>query len=171
MIKSSPQAGNALAALKMCSKDIMQTQVLFGSPEDSVQQALSKMQQAQSNCMIIGKDNLPEGIITTYDLTSAISIYLKPVFAKWRRPSDDATLQIKLKWLMTRPVRTVKSDAPISSVMETICQTGVRCLPVVGAGGKVEGLITVFDIFQAMLQAESEIQPTNKPLEPTSSAQ
>ncbi|OHB53937.1 MAG: hypothetical protein A2Y12_12150 [Planctomycetes bacterium GWF2_42_9] len=171
MIKSTPQAVSSLAALKLSAKDIMQTQVLFGTAEDSVQQALTKMQQAQCNCMIIGKDNLPEGIITTYDLTSAISIYLKPVFAKWRRPTDDATLQIKLKWIMTRPVRTVKSDTQVSAVMETICQTGVRCLPVVGAHGKVEGLITVFDIFQALLQAESENQPTNKPLEPTSSAQ
>lgn len=164
MVESVPQIKDALASLQLSAKDIMQKEVLFGSPDDSVQDTLARMQQMQTSYMLIGKDNIPEGIVSTYDIASAVSVYLKPVFAKWRRPADDATLQIKVKWIMTRPVRTIKPEASIAAVMETMCQTGLRCLPVAGANGKVEGLITVFDVFRAFLKTDVNVSSVGKPL-------
>ncbi|MCE5341948.1 MAG: CBS domain-containing protein [Planctomycetaceae bacterium] len=165
MVESSPQIKDGLASLQLCAKDIMQKEVLFGNPDDSVQDALAKMQQTETSYMLIGRDNLPEGIVSTYDVASAVSVYLKPVFAKWRRPADDATLQIKVKWIMTRSVHTIKPEASIAAVMEIMCQTGLRCLPVAGAGGKVEGLITAFDIFKALLKTDTNISSAGKPLQ------
>jgi CBS domain-containing protein len=164
MVESVPQIKDTSASLQLCAKDIMQKTFLFGSPEDSVQHTLSRMQQADTNYMLIGDDNVPEGIVSTYDIASAVSVYLKPVFAKWRRPADDATLQIKVKWIMTRPVRTIKPEASVAAVMETMCQTGLRCLPVAGANGKVEGLITAFDVFKAFLTTDAKISSVGTPL-------
>jgi CBS domain-containing protein len=166
MIELPPETKEGLPVLKMCAKDIMQRQVLFGSPEDSVQQALAKMQQAQTSYMLIGSNSTAEGIVSTYDLASAVSIYLKPAFTKWHRPEDDATLQIKVKWVMTKPVKTLKPETSIASVMETMCQTGLRCMPVSSANGKIEGLITVYDILRALLKNDviissgDSLQPT-----------
>jgi CBS domain-containing protein len=165
MVESSPQIKDGLTSLQLCAKDIMQKAILFGSPDDSIQDTLTKMQQAETSYMLIGKNNMPEGIVSTYDIASAVSVYLKPVFAKWRRPADDATLQIKVKWIMTRSVHTVKPDASIAAVMEIMCQTGLRCLPVAGAGGKVEGLITAFDIFKALLKTDTNVSSAGKPLQ------
>jgi acetoin utilization protein AcuB len=123
------------------------------------------MQQAETSYMIIGNNNLAEGIISTYDLASAVSVYLKPVFAKWRRPEDDATLQIKVKWIMTKPVKTVKGDTSVAAVMDVMCQTGLRCMPVVSASGKVEGLITVYDILRALLQNDISISSSSNSLQ------
>jgi len=164
MVESVPQIKDTLASLQLCAKDIMRKEFLFGSPEDSVQHTLSRMQQADTNYVLIGADNVPEGIVSTYDIASAVSVYLKPVFAKWRRPADDATLQIKVKWIMTRPVRTIKPEASVAAVMETMCQTGLRCLPVAGANGKVEGLITAFDVFRAFLTTDAKISSVGTPL-------
>jgi CBS domain-containing membrane protein len=144
----------------MCAKDIMQKEVLWGNADDSVQQALTKMQQADVGYMMIGKDGLLDGIVSTFDIAATLSVYLKPMFAKWRRPIDDATLQIKIKWIMTRPVRTIKLDAPLISIMESMCQYGLRCLPVVEKNGKMAGLITVFDIFKALLHNDSDLSTT-----------
>ena len=84
------------------------------------------------------------------NITGAISPYLRPVFAKWRRPLDDATLNIKVKWMMSRPVRTIKPETPLAVIIENMIQFGYRCLPIVNNEGKVEGLVTAFDILKTL---------------------
>ena len=112
--------------------------------------------------MMVGSNGQIDGIVSTFDLASALSVYLKPMFAKWRRPTDDATLQIRIKWIMTRPVRTIKPDTSLTAIMENMCQLGSRCLPVVEKGGKVVGMVTVFDVFKAVLNTESGISTAGK---------
>lgn len=142
----------SLPDLKICAKDIMQKEVVWGSPDDSIQQTLAKMQQYDAGYMMIGADGALEGIASKSDITGAISPYLRPVFAKWRRPLDDATLQIRVKWIMSRPVHTIKPETPLTAIMESMRQFGGRCLPVVDQDGKVQGFVTVFDIFKALLE-------------------
>ncbi len=146
-------------SLAMCAKDIMQKEVVWGAGDDSIEQALAKMQQANSGYMMVGGDGALEGVVSKSDLTGAISPYLRPVFAKWRRPLDDATLQIKIKWIMSRPVRTVKPETTLSAVIGSMCQFGGYVLPVVDNDGKVQGLVTIFDILQALL-SDKEDFPT-----------
>jgi len=149
--------GDALATLLMCAADVMRTDILWSTAEDSVEQALEKMQQADTGYMLIGTDGTIEGIVSGFDIASAVSIYLRPMFEKWRRPIDDATLQIRVKWIMARPVRTIKSDTPITVAMDYMSRSAVNCMPVIGDDGKVAGILTTFDIFNALSSApESE---------------
>ena len=76
------------------------------------------------------------------------------MFAKWRRSEDDATLGIEIKWMMSRPVRTVTPEATLGSMIESMRRYGGRCLPVVDSQGSVQGIITVFDILLRVLEAE-----------------
>ncbi len=140
------------ALLAVCAKDVMQKDVVWGSPDDSVQQALSKMQQHNTGYIIIGKKQVAEGIVSKSDLSGALSPYLRNIFAKWRRPLDDATLQIKIKWIMSKPTSTISPDTPLLKIIENMCQIDKKCLPVVDEEGKVRGLVTVFDIFRALLK-------------------
>jgi len=146
----------------MCAKEIMQKEVVWGGSDDSVQQTLSKMQQHDVGYMVVGRDGVMEGIVSKSDLTGAISPYLRPVFAKWRRPLDDATLQMKIKWIMSRPVRTVKPETSLEVIMENMQQFGGHCLAVVDQEGKVQGMVTVFDIFQALLSSNPNISSVGK---------
>jgi len=155
-------SGTDLASLAMCAKDIMQKEVLWGNTDDSVQQALTKMQQADVGYMMVGTSGQLEGIVSTFDIAAALSVYLKPMFAKWRRPIDDATLQIKIKWVMTRPVRTIKPDTSLTVIMENMRQSGLRCLPVADQQGNVAGLVTVFDVFKVLLNADSSLSTAGK---------
>jgi len=154
-----------IISFAMCAKDIMQKEVLWGNTDESVQQALTKMQQADVGYMMVGTSGQLEGIVSTFDIAAAVSVYLKPMFAKWRRPIDDATLQIKIKWIMTRPVRTIKPDTSLIVIMENICQSGLRCFPVVDQQGNVSGLVTVFDILKAMLNTNSDVSTAGKTLQ------
>lgn len=143
--------------LKMPARDVMQTSVVWASPDDSVQQALTKMQETDSGYLLVGTNGVLEGIVSWVDLIGAISIYLKPIFAKWRRPADDATLQIRLKVIMTRPVRTAKLETTLAVIMENMCQHGLRCLPIIDAQAGVQGMVTAFDIFKIMLNTNPDI--------------
>lgn len=135
----------------ICAKDIMDNNVVWGSSDENVQQALEKTQQADAGYMMVGSDGALEGIVSRSDLAGAVSIYLRPVFKKWHRPIDDATLQIKIKWIMSRPVQTVSPDTSLAAIMQNMSRFGQRALPVVDQQGKMQGLITVFDIFQVLL--------------------
>ena len=160
-----PTMAHISAPSTVCAKDVMQKDIVWASPDESVQQALTKMQQHDCSYIIIGQDGAPEGIVSKSDITGATSIYLRPIFAKWHGPSDDATLQIKLKWIMSRPVRTVRPEAPLATIIENMCRFGGRGLPVVDEQGKVQGLVTVFDIFRTLLNTSEDISAVGKTAE------
>ncbi len=149
----------------ICAKDVMQKDVAWAGPEESVQQALTKMQQHDSSYIIVGQDGALEGIVSKSDITGATSIYLRPIFAKWHGPGDDATLQIKLKWIMSRPVRTIRPEAPLATIIENMCRFGGRGLPVADEQGKVQGLVTVFDIFRTLLNTSEDVSAVGKTAE------
>ncbi|UCC22584.1 MAG: CBS domain-containing protein [Planctomycetota bacterium] len=141
--------------LKIPAKDIMQKDISWAGPEHSVQEALAMLQQSDAGYILVGTDGKLEGLVSRSDVNGALSPYLQPMFAKWRRPLDDATLQIKIRWIMTRTIRTVSPDTPLAAIMETMCQFGWRALPVIDQQGAVQGLVTVFDVFRALLKADS----------------
>lgn len=143
------------------AEEIMDTEVVWLGPEDSVQNALTAMQEHNVGHLMVGVDGVLEGIVSNSNIAGAVSPYLRPVFAKWRRPIDDATLNIKVKWIMTRPVHTVRSDSPVAVVIEDMRQFGTRCLPVVDEDGKICGLVSTFDIL-TVLNGSSDISSRGK---------
>lgn len=146
------RASTSDGPLSIPARDVMKDQVVWATPEETVQQALAKMQQHDTGYLMIGRDGVLEGMVSRSDVAGALSPYLRSIFAKWRRPLDDATLKIKTKWIMSRPVRTIRPDTPLATVMENMCRFGGRAVPVVDEQGKVQGLVTVFDVFQKLLK-------------------
>lgn len=146
--------------LSMPAREVMKNGVIWATPEETVQQALAKMQQHDTGYLMIGQDGMLEGIVSRSDIAGALSPYLRSIFAKWRRPLDDATLKIKIKWIMSRPVRTVRPETPLATIMENVCRFGGRAVPVVDEQGKVQGLVTVFDVFQKLLKTCEGVSTT-----------
>ena len=149
--------------LKTPAKDIMVPEVVWSDPEDTVQDVISKMQQHNTGYVLIGTDGVLEGLVSNSNILGAVSPYLRPMFAKWRRPEDDATLGIKVKWVMSRPVRTVAPDSTLASMIESMRRYGGRCLPVVDKQAEVLGIITVFDILLRVLEADKAFSWKGKP--------
>jgi len=149
--------------LKVPAKDIMVTEVAWSDPEDTVQDVVAKMQQHNTGYVLVGQDGALEGLVSSSNILGAVSPYLRPMFLKWRRPEDDATLGIKIKWVMSRPVRTVTPDATLAGMIESMRRYGGRCLPVVDSQGHVQGIITVFDIMLRVLAADKSFSWEGKP--------
>ncbi len=141
----------------------MQRQIVWSGPDDTVQTVLAKMQQHNTGYVLIGQNGMLEGLVSNSNILGAVSVYLRPVFAKWRRPEDDATLGVKVKWIMSRPVRTIRPDATLEAMIESLRRYGGRCLPVADEKGTVQGLVTAFDILLHLLRADAAVAWQGQP--------
>jgi CBS domain-containing protein len=161
-IQSGPQSGLA-EFLNLPAAEVMEKDVVWAGPEETVQEVIAKMQQHNVGYVLIGVNGVLEGLVSSSNIQGAVSLYLRPVFAKWRRPQDDATLGVKVKWIMSRPVRTVRPDATLAGMIEGMRRGGGRCLPVVDAKGAVQGIVTVFDILLRILQSDKSVSWQGRP--------
>jgi len=152
VVEEQTTTESASVTFGCCAKDIMNANPVWVSGDESVQQGANKL--SGSGYLLVGdaESGKLEGIVSRSDLAGAISPYIRPLFVKWHRPLDDASLKIKIKWIMSRPVHAVKAETVFASIIETMMRFGVRCLPVVGEDGKILGLITAYDVFKVMLK-------------------
>lgn len=152
----------AQALPTLSAGQVMNPAVLWVDPEDTVEDVLRQMQQHNIGYVLAGRDGQIEGLISRSDIAAAISPYTRPVFSHWRRPMDDAALQIRIKWFMSRPVHTIRPDVSLQTVMETMLRCSVRGLPVVDAGGTPLGLVSAYDVFGALL-ADAGVSMSGRP--------
>ena len=132
------------------ARDIMSKKVIWANEEDSVQTTLATMDRCAVDYVLLRSADKLDGIVSRSDLLGAVSPYLKPQFCQYRRLSDDASLQIKIKWVASRPVYTTQPDTAVSVVMEKMCRFGGKCLPVVDETDQVQGLMLVSEILTAI---------------------
>jgi CBS domain-containing protein len=147
------------------AEDIMQNQVTWASPDDSLEQVLVKMQQTDAGYIMIGRNGVLEGIVSKSDIARAMSPFLQPILARWRRPLDDATLKIRIKWIMSRPVHTIKPETSLIVIVEYMSQFRRRCLAVMDEKGTVQGIVAACDIFRALLNNKSNTCPEDQKAE------
>ncbi len=151
-VTSESVPGNS--EIGLLASHLMQTEVHWISADDTVDQAQAKMQQTGVSYLLVGNGSKLDGIVTQSDLASAASVYLRPIFAKWRRPEDDATLQIRIKWVMSKQIYAVKVGTPLANIIHLNCKYDISCLPVIDAQGQVLGVVTTKDVFKAVLSHE-----------------
>jgi len=151
--ETEPSASSNDRIQTITAEDIMQENILWGDPEQGVQEILAKMQQYKTGYVLIGDAGKAEGITSESNLKEALSPYLHAPFDKWKRPLDDATLRIKVRWVMSEPVHSIEREAPLSAMMARMCEDSLQVLVVTDQENKVQGLVTTFDIFSALLKA------------------
>ena len=149
-VASAQQDPGWRAIMSLTALQVMGSKAVWVSPNDSVNEVLTTMQQNDVGYVLVGQEGKIHGLVSKSNVLGAMSPYLRPVFSKWRRPADDATLDIKVQWIMSRPVRTVQPQASLVVVVEQMRQFGGRCLPVVAGDGSVLGIVTVFDILRVL---------------------
>ncbi len=134
---------------EITAKNVMRTDIAWASQDDTVENVLTKMQQQNTGYALIGTPGAIEGIVSKSDIQGALSPYLQAIFSKWKRELDTATLQIKVRWIMSRPVHTIRPDATLAMIIETMCKHSVRSMPVADENGTV-GIVTAYTIFNTL---------------------
>jgi CBS domain-containing protein len=133
---------------------MVDTEAVWIDPDDSIQKAILLMQQYNTSYLLAGKNGQLDGVLSRSDIAAAISPYTKSIFANYRRPLDDATFQIRVKWFISRPVRAVTPETPVWAAIDIMCKYAVRSLVILDAQQKVAGLITTFDILKKLISTD-----------------
>ena len=114
-------------------EDIMNIDILLMKPDQSLMTAIKKMQEKNSDYVLVSSDEYPEGIVTERDVvTKVLTAGLNPE-------------TVTLKSIMTAPVATVEKNADVKRAWETISESKIKRL-IVTEHEKAIGVVTSFDI-------------------------
>jgi len=117
-------------------KDIMVKNVVTASPEETLESVVKKLYSRNVGCIIIVEDGKPIGIVTDRDI--AIRGFGKPP-------------ETPIKEIMTPKVITIFEDDGIFELTKKFRNHGVRRIPVIDKNGKLQGIISVDDIFELLV--------------------
>lgn len=126
---------------KICTRS-----VVMAAPEEAVIDAARLMKKHNVGTLVIVDEALrPAGILTDRDIA------LRCV-APARSPAE-----VRIRDVMTTPVRTVTEDTPIEEALALMKTLRVRRLPVVGARFALVGIVALDDIVDLIATETSEI--------------
>jgi CBS domain-containing protein len=115
---------------RICSREVDVIE-----PEESAAAAAVRMRDRRVGTLVVlNTDQLPVGIVTDRDLVTR-------VMAAGKDPA-----RMKIAEIITRPVETMREDAPIEDVLLRMRGAGIRRMLVVDESGRLAGVVSVDDI-------------------------
>ncbi|MBI4339103.1 MAG: CBS domain-containing protein [Chloroflexi bacterium] len=142
----------------MLARDIMTSPVVTIGPDSTVEEAATLMLRRHVSCLVVVDDHGGiEGILTHSDFglqrkMLPLTDNLYQLLGSWADPKtvEEIALKVrsrKVREVMIRDVVTVKEDASVPQVVETMLRHEVNRLPVVREG-HVVGIITRHDLLK-----------------------
>ncbi len=129
-------------------KDWMTKDVITASPDTRMLDAHKIMRENKIRRMPVCKNGKVIGIVTKSDVRQA-------------EPSDATSLNVweinyllaklEVKDIMTKSVTTVHENDTIKDAATLMYKERIGALPVIGADGKIAGIITESDIFRVLI--------------------
>ena len=153
---------------KKTVKDVMTKKVISVDTAITIRQ-LSRilLKNNITGAPVIGSDGKLIGMVTdadiiTEDIEPVFPIYFDPLIAsfaymenfdKYKKDVKEY-LETKVEAIMTRKVKTVKKETPVSDAVKILVRDRVNRIPVVDENNKVVGIIARADILRSMLSGE-----------------
>ena len=116
--------------LALAVKHLIKHPPLFVDTNASIAQAAQAMHEARVGSILIATD--PPGIVTDRDLRSRVLAA--------RLSADSPVTQV-----MTRPIKTIDSDAPVLAALRLMLEENIHHLPLTEEG-KIIGVVSVTDL-------------------------
>lgn len=121
-------------------------EVDIADPDESVQAAAQRMHARKvGSLVVLNSAREPVGVVTDRDLTVR-------VVAEARDPTQTTVGQV-----MTKAPRAVQENLPIEEALRIMRVAQCRRLPVVDAGGRLVGLLSLDDILDLLTEELKEI--------------
>ncbi|HJW23844.1 MAG TPA: PAS domain S-box protein [Rhodocyclaceae bacterium] len=118
-------------------RTVMSARMPVLPPTAPLRQAVAAMAAREENCVIVATDGIPLGIVTERD---AVRFYRQ----------GDGPLERPLAEVMSSPVATIALGTPLHEAMERMQSQRIRHLVVVGADGRVAGLLSEHDVVRQL---------------------
>jgi CBS domain-containing protein len=122
-----------------------QTNVVSVKPDATVQFVAGLMREKNIGCVVVTDDHRPVGIITDRDIAlRSATLCAEPGMAL-------------IESIMTRDIRTIRKDTGIFDAIQEMKTSGIRRMPIVDAGGRLVGLLTVDDLIRLLAREMADI--------------
>lgn len=125
---------------------VCQTSVVSVTPDTTLKFVAELMKNKNLGCVVIAEEQKPVGIVTDRDIALRGGSLC----------GEDWDMS-PISSIMTREVCTIRKDTGIFDAIQEMKSSGVRRLPVVDAGGRLVGLITLDDIIRLLARELGEI--------------
>lgn len=126
-------------------EDLARSAVVTASPDASIRELATTMDDEEVGSVVITDGETPIGIVTDRDLTVR-------VLAAERDPSA-----LRAEDVMTTELCTVERTAGFYRATELMAQHGVRRLPVCDGAGELVGIITTDDLNELLADEHGEL--------------
>jgi CBS domain-containing protein len=126
--------------------ELMTREVEFIAPDAPVSAAAELMGELDVGAVPVGGPADLRGIVTDRDL-------LYRVVAR----GLDAS-KVRIEEVLSAPVVTCREEDSVQAVLDLMAANHLRRMPVVDAGGRVTGWITLADLARAMLHGSEALQ-------------
>jgi CBS domain-containing protein len=134
---------NGISPLKKKVRDVMNVDVVYTTPSDSITKVWEKMLSTGYSGLPVLEDGWVVGIITRMDLLKRGSA----------RPHKEAgkNRHVPVKKVMQSRVVTVDVSEDTLAVAELMVSRRIIRIPVVGVDGKIAGIVDVEDVLRAFI--------------------
>lgn len=139
-------ATNGLASAPLQVAEVMTRETLSMRSSQSFAEVVALMANRSFHHMIVlDADERLEGVISDRDVLRALSRT-----PDWNKKSVGE--------IMTREPMTVLPTTPISAAVKSMLAMRINCLPVVGADGRVCGILTSTDLLKAYEKIQTQVE-------------
>lgn len=115
-------------------------------PDESFAELVGRMaNRAFRHMLVVDEDQRLHGVISDRDVLRALS----------RTPDWN---QKSVAQIMSQDSITTTPDSAISAAVRTMLDKRINCLPVIGADGRVAGILTSTDLLQAYEQLQKQVE-------------
>jgi CBS domain-containing protein len=142
-------------------RDIMTTPAVSVARKTAVDEIVRLLLSSEFNGVpVVDDHNRPVGIITQGDLVGRAGMPLRlglideageGVTSDFRERARKITAED----VMTTPVKTIRSDRPVSEVVELMRKHGLKRFPVTDEDGTLAGMVTRLDVFRMAFSGRS----------------
>jgi CBS domain-containing protein len=139
-------AGNAVLDAPTLVADVMTKDTMTLRPQQSFAEVVGLMaNQSFRHVLVIDSDERLQGVISDRDVLRALSRT-----PDWSKKS--------VSEIMTRDSITSTPDSPISVAVRLMLEKRINCLPVIGADGRVCGILTSTDLLMAYEKIQTRLE-------------
>lgn len=138
----------------MLVRDAMTSHVITISMDATLAEVQDVFEAAAFHHLVVTENGKAVGVLSDRDLLENLSPFVGKMSEQTR---DIARLRRKVHQVMSRHLRTVTPDTPLAQAGETMIRDRIGCLPVVGDGGRVVGILTVRDIARVTVEILKDV--------------
>ena len=127
----------------MLVRDAMTSHVITISMDATIGDVQQVFEATAFHHMVVTENGEAVGVLSDRDLLQNLSPFIGKMSEQTR---DIARLQRKVHQVMSRHLRTVTPDTTLAEAGDLMIRERIGCLPVIGDGGRVEGILTIRDL-------------------------